>query len=92
MVASEEDPAPYPACDPDPDSYLCIPESSFHLLRRPVQDFSVLPGSCWWDASAHGTQLWETQYQFCIYCFISLIVNVISITSVISKAVFIFNL
>jgi len=36
-----------------------------------------------------GTELWETQYQFCIFYIISLIINTISITSVISK---IFNI
>jgi len=30
--ASEEDSASCPACDPDPDSNLCIPETSPHLL------------------------------------------------------------
>jgi len=39
------------ACDPDPDPNLWIPESRSCLLVRPVQDFLVLPGCCWWDAS-----------------------------------------
>lgn len=30
-----------PACDPDPDSSPCIPESSSHLLLTPVQDLLV---------------------------------------------------
>ena len=67
--ASEEDLARCPACDHDPDSNLCIPESSCCLLMSPVQDFLVLPGSCWWDANACSTQLWETQYHFYIFYF-----------------------
>ena len=81
--ASDEDPAYCPACDPDPDSDSCVPESSFLLLLRPVWDFLVLPGSC-----SCNTQLWETQYWFCIFCFISLIINIFGIISVISKAFF----
>ena len=50
-LASEEDPAHCPTCDPDPDSDPCIPEPSSCLLPSPVQDCLVLPGSCWWDAS-----------------------------------------
>jgi len=49
--ASEEDPAHCSACDPDPGSDLCIPESSSCLLLRPAQDILVLPASCWKDAS-----------------------------------------
>jgi len=49
---SEEEPAHCPACDPDPDSYPCVPESNSCLLPRPVQDFLVLSGSCWQDTSA----------------------------------------
>jgi len=40
-LASEEDSAPFHGCDPDPDSDLCIRESSSHLLLRPVWDFLV---------------------------------------------------
>jgi len=39
---------------------------------------------------APGTQPWETQCWFCVFCFISL--NIISIINVISKTGFIFNL
>jgi len=46
MVASEEDLAYCPACDPDQYSSQRIPESSFHLLLRPVRDFLALPGNC----------------------------------------------
>jgi len=34
---------------------------------------------------APGTQFRETQYRFCTFCFVSLIINTISIISVISK-------
>jgi len=81
--ASEEDPACCPACDPDPDPDPCIPESSSCLLPSPVRDFLVLPGSC------PSTQLQETKYQFCIFCFISLIINNVSNISVISKTLYI---
>ena len=37
----EEDPAPCPAGEPDPDSDPCIPESSSHLLWCPVQGVLV---------------------------------------------------
>ena len=50
--ASEDNPTHGSACGPDPDSDLYIPESSSCLLPRPVWDCLVLPGSCWWDASA----------------------------------------
>ena len=49
---SAEDPARCSACNLDPDSDPCIPESSSCLLPRPVRDFLVLPGRCWQDASA----------------------------------------
>ena len=84
-LVSEEDPAPCPVCDPDPNCYLCIPEYSSHLLLSPVWDFLVLPGSWWWDTSPCNTQLRETQYWFCIFCFISLI----SIITVINKTCYI---
>jgi len=38
---------------------------------------------------APGTQLRETQYQFCVFCFISLIVNIISLINGISKIFYI---
>ena len=38
---------------------------------------------------APGTQLWETQYRFCIFYIISLIININSIISVLSKTFFI---
>jgi len=89
-LPSEEDLARCPACDPDADSYPCIPEFS-----------SCLPGqsrtaSCCLAAAggmpAPGTQLRETQDRFCTFYFFSLIINIISIISVISKAVLISNL
>jgi len=40
-LASEEDPAPWSAFNPDPDFDLCIPESSSHLLLGSVWDFLV---------------------------------------------------
>ena len=85
-LASEEDLTCCPAYDPNPDSYPCIPESSSHLLLRPVQDFLVLLSTHCHNASARGTQLWETQYWFCIFCLIS------SISGIITKAVLISNL
>jgi len=48
-------PASCPACHPDAYSDPCIPESSSLLLLSPVQDFLVLPGSHWRNASLHGT-------------------------------------
>ena len=78
--ASEDDPAPCRACDPDLDPSPWVPESSSRLLVSPVRDFLVLPGSCWRD----------TQCRFCVFCFIPL--NIISIISVINKAGLIFNL
>jgi len=48
-MVSGEDLAPCLACVLNPDSYLCIPDSSSCLL--PVQDFLVLLVSCWRDAS-----------------------------------------
>jgi len=40
-LASEEDLAPHPACDPDPDTDPCIPKSSSCLLGSPVWDCLV---------------------------------------------------
>jgi len=85
---SEEDLARCSACNPDPDSCPCIPESSSCLLLRTVWDLLVLPSGCWQEP-ARSTQLQETHYQFCIFYIISLIINIISIISIISKTSYI---
>jgi len=84
---SEEDPDPCLSCDPDPGSKPCIPESGSCLLLSPVQDFlvSALQPLAWCQPP-HGAQVWEIKYWLCIFCIIALI------TSIISKAVLIYNL
>ena len=62
--------------------------SGFWCVHSWVQFLSVaeaspgLPGAAWKQLVGHqcpSTQLWEIQYQFCIFCIISLISNIISI-------------
>jgi len=88
--ASEEGPTCYSACNRDPDSDLCIPEPSSHLPLRPVQDFLVLPGSCWWATSAPAPSSRKLSILFVYFALFLLILLVLF--SVISKAVLICSL
>jgi len=89
-LPSEEDPAYCPACDPNVDSGPCIPESSSCLLPAEASlghlgaAQKLLAGR-----QRPGTQLRETQYWLCIFCFISLFINIIVIISVIIKTFYI---
>jgi len=54
-----------------------------------------LCGAAWQLLVGHQhprTQLWKTQYRFCIFHIISVIINISNVISAISKAVFMFNL
>jgi len=51
-----------------------------------------LPGAAWQLLVRHqrpGTQFQETPYQFCMFRIISLIINIISIVSIMSKTFYI---
>lgn len=54
--APEEGLAYCPACNPDPSSSLCIPESGFHLLFGPVRNPWCLPRSHRCNARPCGMQ------------------------------------
>ena len=71
---------------------LCSVHSRVQFLSMGSPSFLVRPGNCWRDDRACSTQLPETQYWVCIFCFISLIINNIIIISVISKVCLILNL
>jgi len=85
-LPSEKDPAPCPACLSRFGSML-----SWVQFPTTVESSLGLPGA----HLAHqcpGTQLQEARYQFSMFCFLSLIINIISITGVISKVVLQLNL
>lgn len=74
----EEDPSPFSAFNPNPDSSPCVLESSFQLLQSPVQEFlvSTLQLLAW----PHGMILWSfgrLTIDF-VFCTISLIIRFIS--------------
>ena len=88
---SEEDPAPCPARDPDPDSDPCIPESSSCPLLSPVQDLLVLPGSCWRDARAPAPNSRKLSIGL-VYFALFLLLFVLLVLLVLLVKLFIFNL
>ena len=82
---SEEDPVHCSACNPDPDSDLCIPESSSSLQSRIAWCFLAAAGGT--PGFCHPS-LGKTVSVLYILCF-SLIINIINIINVISKPLYI---
>ena len=90
-LASEFNPAHWPACYPDPDCDLCIPDFSSCVLPRPVQDFPVLPGSCCWDDSAPAPSSRKLSIGF-LYFALFLLLFILLVLLVFLVKIFIFNL